>query len=68
MTHVAARLNYHHLHYFWAVAREGNLTRAAQRLHISQSALSTQIRQLETQLGQQLFERLRERGATMTPR
>jgi LysR family transcriptional activator of nhaA len=44
----AARLNYHHLHYFWAVAREGNLTRAAQRLHVAPSALSTQIRQLET--------------------
>lgn len=53
----AARLNYHHLHYFWAVAREGNLTRAAQRLHVSQSALSTQIRHLEEQLGQALFER-----------
>ena len=38
-----ARLNYHHLHYFWAVAREGNLTRAAVRLHVSQSALSSQI-------------------------
>jgi LysR family transcriptional activator of nhaA len=57
MTGPAARLNYHHLHYFWAVAREGNLTRAAQRLHVSQSALSTQIRQLEEQLGQPLFER-----------
>jgi LysR family transcriptional activator of nhaA len=57
MTSAAARLNYHHLHYFWAVAREGNLTRAAQRLHLSQSALSTQIRQLEAQLGQALFER-----------
>jgi len=52
-----ARLNYHHLHYFWAVAKEGNLTRAAARLHVSQSALSTQIRQLEEQLGQALFER-----------
>ena len=52
-----ARLNYHHLHYFWAVAKEGNLTRAAARLHVSQSALSTQIRQLEDQLGQPLFER-----------
>ncbi len=52
-----ARLNYHHLHYFWAVAKEGNLTRAASRLHVSQSALSTQIRQLEEQLGQQLFAR-----------
>lgn len=62
MTNVAARLNYHHLHYFWAVAREGNLTRAAQRLHVSQSALSTQIRQLESQLGQLLFER---RGRTL---
>lgn len=56
------RLNYHHLHYFWAVAKEGHLTRAAQRLHVSQSALSTQIRQLEEQLGQALFER---RGRTL---
>ncbi|MGE5339784.1 MAG: LysR family transcriptional regulator [Gemmatimonadota bacterium] len=52
-----ARLNYHHLHYFWAVAKEGNLTRAAARLHVSQSALSTQIRQLEDQLGHALFNR-----------
>jgi LysR family transcriptional activator of nhaA len=50
-------LNYHHLQYFWAVAKEGNLTRAARRLRVSQSALSTQIRQLEEQLGQPLFER-----------
>ena len=56
------RLNYHHLHYFWAVAKEGNLTRAAARLHVSQSALSVQIRQLEEQLGQALFER---RGRTL---
>ena len=53
-----ARLNYHHLNYFWAVAKEGNLTRAAARLHVSQSALSTQIRQLEAQMGQQLFARV----------
>ncbi|MEM6906260.1 MAG: LysR family transcriptional regulator, partial [Pseudomonadota bacterium] len=33
-----ARLNYHHLRYFWEVAHEGNLTRTAQRLNISQSA------------------------------
>jgi len=52
-----ARLNYHHLHYFWAVAREGHLTRAAAQLHVSQSALSAQIRQLEDQLGQPLFTR-----------
>ena len=51
------RLNFHHLHYFWAVAKEGNLTRAAQFLHVSQSSLSTQIRALEDQLGHPLFIR-----------
>lgn len=50
-------LNYHHLVYFWAVAREGHLTRAAQHLRLSQSALSAQIRQLETRFGQPLFVR-----------
>lgn len=52
-----ARLNYLHLHSFWAVAKDGHLTRAAQRLHVSPSALSTQIHQLEDALGQPLFER-----------
>ena len=52
-----ARLNFHHLHYFWAVAKEGNLTRAARRLNVAQSALSTQIHALEGQLGQRLFVR-----------
>ena len=56
-------LNYHHLHYFWAVAKEGNLTRAATRLHVSQSALSTQIQKLEAQVGQPLFART---GRTMS--
>lgn len=51
------RLNYHHLHYFWSVARIGKLTEAARMLRVSQSALSTQIRQLEDMLGQQLFIR-----------
>lgn len=50
-------LNYHHLLYFWAVAKEGHLTRAAAHLRVSQSALSTQIRQLEARLGQPLFQR-----------
>ena len=50
-------LNYHHLRYFWAVAHEGNLTRTAQRLNLSQSALSVQIKQLEDRLGHALFER-----------
>jgi LysR family transcriptional activator of nhaA len=52
-----ARLNYRHLHYFWAVAKEGHLTRVAQQLHVSQSALSAQIRQLEARLGHALFTR-----------
>lgn len=51
------QLNFHHLLYFWRVAKEGHLTRAAQALHISQSALSAQIRQLEERLGEALFER-----------
>ena len=50
-------LNFHHLRYFQTVAHDGNLTRAAERLNVSQSAVSTQIRQLEERLGQKLFER-----------
>ncbi len=50
------RINYNHLRYFWFVAHEGNLTRAAKQLHISQSALSVQIKTLSSQLGHQLFE------------
>jgi LysR family transcriptional activator of nhaA len=50
-------INFHHLHYFWAVAHDGNLTHAAHRLRIAPSALSSQIRQLEEQLGVPLFER-----------
>ncbi|MFO0041368.1 MAG: LysR family transcriptional regulator [Pseudomonadota bacterium] len=52
-----AGLNYHHLRYFWAIAHERNLTRAAQRLHVTPSALSVQLRQLEDRLGHVLFER-----------
>ncbi|MEM9619627.1 MAG: LysR family transcriptional regulator [Pseudomonadota bacterium] len=50
-------LNYNHLRYFWAVAHDGNLTRTAEKLNVSQSALSLQIKKLEERLGQQLFER-----------
>jgi len=52
-----SELNYNHLRYFWAVAHDGNLTRTAERLNLSQSALSVQIRKLEDRLGQTLFER-----------
>jgi LysR family transcriptional regulator, transcriptional activator of nhaA len=50
-------LNYHHLRYFWAIAHEGNLTRAASRMNVAQSALSIQLRQLEEALGHPLFVR-----------
>lgn len=53
-----ADLNYHHLRYFREVAHEGNLTRAAERLNLSQSALSTQIKLLEDRLGTLLFDRI----------
>lgn len=51
------QLNFHHLLYFWRVAKVGHLTRAAAELHTSQSALSAQIRQLEDRLGEALFIR-----------
>lgn len=52
-----AFLNYHHLRYFRAIARERSLTRAAAALNVSAPALSVQLRQLETSLGHALFER-----------
>ncbi len=55
--HWARQLNLHHLYHFWEVAREGHLTRAAERLHVAPSALSVQIQQLEDQLGVALFSR-----------
>jgi LysR family transcriptional activator of nhaA len=57
--------NYRHLAYFHAVAHEGNLTRAADALHVSQSAVSVQIRKLEKALGHELFER-RNRSLVLT--
>jgi len=50
-------LNYNHLHYFWAVAREGSLVRAAAELRLAPSTLSGQIRILEQQLGVKLLTR-----------
>lgn len=60
-----AELNYHHLRYFRAIAHEQGLARAALRLHVSPSALSVQLRQLEERLGHALFER-RGRGLVLT--
>lgn len=50
-------LNYHHLHYFWVVAREGTIQQASQQLHVGQPAISTQLHQLELSLGQKLLRR-----------
>ena len=48
-------LNYHHLRYFWTVAKEGSLRRASEKLRVSQPSMSTQIKLLETSLGEALF-------------
>lgn len=60
-----ADLNYNHLRYFWAVAREGHLGQAAKRLNLTQSALSVQVRRLEERLGHRLFDRV-GRGLVLT--
>lgn len=59
-------LNYRHLHYFWAAARAGGVTAAAESLHVSQPAVSAQIRKLERALGHDLFDR-GGRTVTLTP-
>ena len=50
-------LNYHHLKYFRAIARQGGLTKAAEHLNVSPSSLSVQLKALEDQLGHALFLR-----------
>jgi LysR family transcriptional activator of nhaA len=50
-------LNYHHLLYFWAVVREGGISRAAGKLRLSQPTISAQIRRLEDALGERLFQK-----------
>lgn len=50
-------LNYHHLFYFWMVAREGSITAACRRLFLSPPTVSAQIRELEQALGEKLFTR-----------
>ena len=61
MTH----LNFHHLRYFLAVAQAGTLTKAAERLNVSPSAVSVQVQALEAQLGHDLFDR-QGRGLVLT--
>jgi LysR family transcriptional activator of nhaA len=50
-------LNYHHLRYFWTVAKEGSLKQAAERLRVSQPSISAQLSELEAVLGEKLFRR-----------
>lgn len=50
-------LNYHHLYYFWVVAREGSISKATQELRLAQPTISGQLRELERQLGERLFKR-----------
>jgi len=50
-------LNYHHLLYFWVVAREGSIAAATKKLHLTQPTISAQLRLLEESLGEKLFEK-----------
>lgn len=50
-------LNYHHLLYFWTVVQEGGVSRAAEKLRLSQPTISAQVRMLEDTLGSRLFFR-----------
>ncbi len=52
-----ARLNYKHLHYFWTVAKQGSIARAAELLHLTPQTISGQLKQFEKSLGSQLFAR-----------
>ena len=51
-------INYKHLHYFWAVAREGGIARAGERLHLTPQTISGQLSLLEAYLGTALFARI----------
>ncbi|MAT72513.1 MAG: transcriptional activator NhaR [Planctomycetaceae bacterium] len=50
-------LNYHHLRYFWIVAREGSIAKAVEEADVAQPTISKQIRQLESSLGDKLFKK-----------
>jgi len=51
------RLNYQHLYYFWSVAKEGNMSRACEKLHLTQPTVSAQIGVFEQAIGEKLFHR-----------
>ena len=58
-------LNYHHLLYFWVVAKEGSITAACEKLHLAQPTISGQLKKLEESVGQKLYERV-GRGLVLT--
>ncbi len=60
-----ATLNYKHLRYFWMVAKSGGIARASERLHLTPQSISGQLRELEEQLGAELFRRA-GRGLELT--
>jgi LysR family transcriptional activator of nhaA len=51
-------LNYHHLLYFWVVAKEGTIAAACKELNLAQPTISAQLRSLERSLGEKLFTRV----------
>ncbi len=53
--------NYHHLYYFYVIAKSGSIAKACETLLLSQPAVSTQLKQLERSLGSPLFERKKQR-------
>lgn len=60
------RLNYHHLYLFWTLAEEGSFTKAAEKLSVSQSAVTAQIKTLEEALGLKLIDRSNKRKPSLT--
>ncbi|MFT6267220.1 MAG: LysR family transcriptional activator of nhaA [Alphaproteobacteria bacterium] len=54
-------MNYKHLHYFWVVATEGSIARAAEKLFITPQTISGQLSMLEERIGQPLFDRVGRR-------
>lgn len=58
-------LNYHHLYYFWMVAKVGTVSAAAEQLHLARPTVTAQVRELENAVGQKLF-RQQGRGLVLT--
>ncbi len=58
-------INYHHLLYFWTVAKEGSIVKASEKLLLAQPTISGQIKRFEEVLGEKLFEK-RGRNLVMT--